>query len=219
LSVDGPPDIATLRQTQCSRETLRKADLPPDPIEAFRAWMEEALRAGVVQANAMTLATVSPDGRPAARIVLLREFDARGFCFYTNYESRKGRDLAQNPWAALVFWWEALSRQVRVEGQVEVLTAVESDAYFASRPRGSRLGAWASSQSQPITGRAVLEDRLRELESTYVEEEPPRPTFWGGYRVRPVRMEFWQSGLHRLHDRFEYRRNDDASWILQRLAP
>lgn len=219
LSTKNRADLTDLRETKAAQTTLHSADLPADPMQAFRAWMDEALQANVLQANAMTLATVAADGHPSARVVLLRRFDAEGFCFYTNYESRKGQELAQNPWAALVFWWGPLSRQVRVEGHVERLSDAESDAYFHSRPRGSRLGAWTSPQSQPIAARSVLEDRLHELERTYADAEPPRPPFWGGYRVRPTRMEFWQSGPHRLHDRFEYTHRADGRWTLQRLAP
>lgn len=211
-------DIRNLREVS-RRSTLRRASLLRDPLEAFAAWLQEALDANVYQANAMTLATVSTDGRPSARVVLLRAFDAHGFCFYTNYESRKASDLAQNPRAALVFWWGPLERQVRVEGCVERLTAAESDAYYESRPRGSRLGAWASPQSQPIADRIVLEERLAALDAEYAAADPPRPPFWGGYRVRPQCMEFWQSGPHRLHDRFCYTRQADGAWSIERLAP
>lgn len=211
-------DVKSVRETEARRNPLRRDQMPEEPIALFTEWLNEALASDVLQANAMTLATVSAAGRPAARVVLLRGFDASGFCFYTNYESRKGQELAQNPWAALLFWWGPLSRQIRIEGPVEKLTLAESDAYFNSRPRGSRLGAMASPQSQPIDSRQVLEARLQELEAQYGETEPERPPFWGGYRVRPQRMEFWQSGANRLHDRFCYTLADER-WSLQRLAP
>jgi pyridoxamine 5'-phosphate oxidase len=169
--------------------------------------------------NAMTLATVGADNRPSARIVLLRQVDERGFCFFTNYESRKGHELAANPWAALLFWWGRLERQVRIEGQVEQMSEAESDAYYQSRPTGSRLGAWASAQSEVIANRQVLEDKLAELEREYADREPPRPPFWGGYRLVPAMFEFWQGGPHRLHDRLRYLRQEDGLWRIERLAP
>jgi pyridoxamine 5'-phosphate oxidase len=167
----------------------------------------------------MTLATVGAEGRPSARVVLLRKLDERGFCFFTNYESRKGQELAQNPWAALLFWWGRLERQVRIEGQVERLSEAESDAYYHSRPKGSRLGAWASAQSQVIANRQVLEEKLAALEAEYAHTEPPRPSFWGGYRLVPTLFEFWQGGPHRLHDRIRYLRQEDGSWQIERLSP
>lgn len=201
------------------RGRLLEEQADSDPLTTFAAWFAEAKAAGVYEPNAMTLATADANGRPSARVVLLKGLDARGFCFYTNYASRKGRELAENPWAALVFWWGPLERQVRVEGQVEKLSAAESDAYFRSRPRGAQLGAWASPQSQVIAGRRVLEEQLQALEAQYAGQEPSRPSHWGGYRLVPTAIEFWQGGPNRLHDRLHYSRQEDGTWRLVRLAP
>ena len=201
------------------RQRLRKADADPDPFAMFGAWLGEAVTSGTHEPNAMTLATVGPDGRPSARMILLKDLDEVGFCFYTNYTSRKGQELAANPWAALTFWWGDLERQIRIEGQVARLTAQESDAYYLSRPLGSRLGAWVSEQSRAIAGRAVLEARLADVQARYAQESPQRPDFWGGYRLTPAAMEFWQGGEHRLHDRLLYTRRPDGGWQLERLAP
>jgi pyridoxamine 5'-phosphate oxidase len=184
----------------------------------FSTWFAEAKDAGLYEPNAMTLATADAAGRPTARIVLLKGLDARGFCFFTNYASRKGQELAANPQAALLFWWGLLERQIRIEGRVEKLSAAESDAYFQSRPRGAQLGAWASPQSQVIPDRQILEDRLAQLEAEYAHAEPPRPPHWGGYRLVPDALEFWQGGVHRLHDRLLYTRQA-GGWTLARLAP
>jgi pyridoxamine 5'-phosphate oxidase len=197
---------------------LRESDVDPDPLAQFRAWFEEARTAGLPQPEAMTLATATVDGEPSARMVLLRGFDERGFVFFTNFDSRKGRELTTNPRAALVFYWAAQDRQVRVEGGVEAVSAEESDAYFASRPRGSRLGAWASPQSQVIPGRKFLEAHMRQLEIRYAKGEIPRPPHWGGWRVVPAVIEFWQGQPNRLHDRLCYRRRPEG-WSLERLAP
>jgi pyridoxamine 5'-phosphate oxidase len=202
-----------------TRRGLREEDLAAEPFSQFRAWFDEIARSGVREPNAMTLATATPDGRPSARMVLLKGFDARGFVFYTNFESRKGGELTANPYAALVFFWVELERQVRVEGRVERVSAEESDAYFASRPEGSRLGAWASQQSAVLPGRAPLEARYEELERRYDGREIPRPPFWGGYRVVPESVEFWQGRENRLHDRLRYRRQTDDSWVIERLSP
>ena len=201
------------------RERLDEATAADDPFTLFEEWFAEAAQSGLVEPNAMTLATATPEGKPSARVVLLKDFDARGFSFFTNYESRKGQEMAANPFAALTFWWGPLERQIRIEGRVEKLDAAESDAYYASRPQGSRLGAWVSQQSAVITDRAILETRLAELEVQYGEDPPPRPPFWGGYRVAPDMVEFWQGGLHRLHDRLCYTRRDDGTWTRVRLSP
>lgn len=212
------PQLASLR-VEYRRGRLRKEQADADPFVTFAAWFAEAKDAGLVEANAMTLATADADGHPSARVVLLKEVDDRGFCFFTNYAGRKGRELAVNPWAALCFWWGPLERQVRIEGQVEKLSEAESDDYYHSRPRGARLGAWVSAQSQVIPNRQVLEDRLAQLEAEYADHDPPRPPYWGGYRLVPTAFEFWQGGLHRLHDRLHYTLQPDGSWRLERLSP
>ena len=201
------------------RERLDEATAAADPLSMFEEWFAEAAESGLVEPNAMTLATATPEGKPSARVVLLKDFDATGFSFFTNYASRKGQEIAANPFAALTFWWGPLERQIRIEGRVEKLDTDESDAYFASRPQGSRLGAWVSHQSAVIPDRAVLEARLADLETQYGDEAPPRPPYWGGYRVIPAVYEFWQGGLHRLHDRLRYTRRDDGTWDLARLSP
>ncbi|MDI3339999.1 MAG: pyridoxamine 5'-phosphate oxidase [Sphaerobacter sp.] len=198
---------------------LHEADLAPDPVVQFNRWLTEALARDIPEPNAMTLATATRDGIPAARVVLLRGFDERGFVFYTNYESQKGRELAENPRAALVFHWPALGRQVRITGTVERVSPEESDAYFRSRPHGSQLGAWASQQSAVIPSREVLEARLQEVEQRFASDEVPRPPFWGGYRVAPATIEFWQSRPNRLHDRLRYVRQPDGTWRIERLSP
>ncbi len=201
---------------------LDEEDVDPDPIRQFARWLSEAVDAGILEPSAMTVATATRDGHPSARMVLLRGFDERGFVFYTNYESDKGRDLAENPQASLVFYWDVLGRQVRISGRVERVTREESEAYFSSRPAGSRLAAWASDQSRLLPGgRDELEARYREIAARYPGEQVPLPPFWGGYRVFPDAIEFWQSRPNRLHDRLRYRRRPDASasWALERLAP
>ena len=198
---------------------LSEADLDPDPFRQFQLWFADASGAGLIEPNAMTLATATPDGRPSARMVLLKSFDERGFVFYSNFESRKGRELAANPWAALVFFWVELERQVRIEGRVERASGEESDAYYASRPAGSRIGAWASRQSSVIAGRDLLEERVRELEEQYRDQPIPRPPFWGGFRVVPHAIEFWQGRPSRLHDRLRYDRDDSGCWTIERLSP
>jgi pyridoxamine 5'-phosphate oxidase len=210
--------IAELRR-EYTRAGLSEVAIDPDPIRQFGAWFHQALLAELPEPNAMTLATVGADGRPSARIVLLKAFDAAGFTFHTNYESRKGRELAANPYAALVFFWQELERQVRIEGTVERLPDAESDAYFQSRPLGSRLGAWASRQSEPIPDRTALERKLDELAREYEGCEVPRPPFWGGLRLRAERIEFWQGRPNRLHDRLCYRRVSPEGWRMERLSP
>jgi pyridoxamine 5'-phosphate oxidase len=199
---------------------LRKADVDRDPFVQFRSWMKVAMAADLPEpgASAMTLATATRDGKPSARMVLLRGVDERGFVFFTNYESRKSRELDANPWAALVFYWATLDRQIRIEGRVERVTAAESDEYFQTRARGSQLGAWASPQSQVIPDRSVLARHMEALTAQYEGQPVPRPPHWGGYRVVPSVIEFWQGRANRLHDRLCYRR-EDGRWVLERLAP
>ncbi|HUH07127.1 MAG TPA: pyridoxamine 5'-phosphate oxidase [Egibacteraceae bacterium] len=197
---------------------LREGELAADPIEQFATWMKEALAAGGAEPNAMTVATATPDGVPSARIMLLKGVDKGGFTFFSNYDSRKGRELSANPHAALVFHWPALERQVRVTGQVQRVSAEESDAYFRTRPVGSRLGALASPQSEVISDRQELRRRLEQVQAEYGDQPPPRPQNWGGYRLRPETVEFWQGRPNRLHDRLRYRRVGDR-WVIERLAP
>lgn len=209
--------IAHLRRDH-GVQPLELEDLDPDPVVQFGTWMEEALAEGLLLPNTMTLATATPEGRPSARMVLLKGFDQEGFVFYTNYDSRKGRELTRNPYAALVFYWSRLERQVRVEGRVERVSDEESDAYFAARPLESRLGAWASRQSAPLATRAELEDRVAELEAQHSSGDVPRPPYWGGWLVRPETIELWQGRPNRLHDRFLYTRRD-GGWDRTRLYP
>ncbi|HEX7021867.1 MAG TPA: pyridoxamine 5'-phosphate oxidase [Trueperaceae bacterium] len=209
--------LADLRLSY-DRAGLELTDLDADPIAQFQRWLEEALAAQLPEPNAMTLATADAAGRPSARMVLLKRVDARGFVFYTNYQSRKGRELAENAQAALVFYWHALERQVRIEGEVSKLSREESRAYFDTRPRGSRLAAWVSKQSHEIETRALLEEHFRELEERFADRPVPLPDFWGGYLVTPRAAEFWQGRPNRLHDRFRYTRQEGA-WRVRRLAP
>jgi pyridoxamine 5'-phosphate oxidase len=198
---------------------LSEVDVDADPIRQFEKWLRQALAANLPEPNAMTLATATADGQPSARMVLLKHFDASGFTFFTNYDSRKGRELTANPRAALLFFWPELQRQVRIEGTVERVSAAESDAYFHSRPLGSRVGACASQQSEIISNRGVLEERVRELMQRHPDGEVPRPPHWGGYRVLPLAIEFWQGRPDRLHDRLRYQRTDPDGWRLERLSP
>ena len=211
-------DLANLRRDY-SRASLLEEDLAADPIAQFRRWLEAALAAELPEPTAMTLATADRDGRPSARIVLLKGCDERGFVFFSNYDSRKGVELAENPHAALAFHWPELDRQVRIEGTVERTSREESAAYFASRPRPSRLGAWASRQSAPLVDRAELESSFAEVGERF-SDDVPLPDFWGGYRLHPAAVEFWQGRVSRLHDRLRYVRSADGSgWRIERLSP
>ncbi len=203
---------------QYTGTALDPANCDPDPLVEVERWLTRAIDAGVATPNAMTLATVDERGRPAARIVLLKDIDSRGMVFFTNYDSRKGHDLAAHPHAALVLYWDALHRQIRIEGTVEKLPAADSDAYFATRPRGSQLGAIASPQSRPIPDRASLEREVARIQTALGETAPARPANWGGYRVIPDEIELWQGQPSRLHDRVRYQRTD-TGWVRDRLAP
>ena len=209
-------NIADIRKDYALRR-LEESDADADPLRQFRQWLDEAIRAEVPEPTAMTLATADAAGRPSARVVLLKGVDERGFVFFTNYESRKGAELATRPRAALVFFWKELERQVRIEGDIEKVSAAENDAYYLSRPLGSRIGAWASPQSQGIESREWLEARVREAEAKH-GDNPQRPSHWGGYRLVPDALEFWQGRQSRLHDRITYKRRADA-WVRSRLAP
>lgn len=210
-------DLAALRRNY-TLSALTETDADPDPIKQFERWFADAVSAQVAEPNAMTLATASRDGVPSARIVLLKGIDANGFVFYTDYRSRKGAELAENPLAALTFLWKEIERQVRISGAVTRISAAESEAYFRTRPPGSRLGAWASQQSAVIASRAELEARLREVASRYPDGDVPLPPHWGGYRVLPDEIEFWQGRADRLHDRLLYRRGE-SGWTVSRLSP
>ncbi|WP_159712960.1 pyridoxamine 5'-phosphate oxidase [Geminicoccus flavidas] len=201
-----------------ARAELDEANAGMDPLALFGRWFQEASESGLAEPNAMAVATVDATGQPSCRMVLLKHFGADGFDFFTNTESRKGQELAGNPKAALLFWWDVLHRQVRIEGPVSAVPAAEADAYFASRPLGSRIGAWASRQSHPVADRAQLARQEAETRDRF-GDTPPRPPFWGGYRVRPVAIEFWQGRANRLHDRLCYRRLGDSGWQRERLSP
>lgn len=198
---------------------LRRVDLNADPIRQFEEWFQQALAANIPEPNAMTLATATPDGQPSARIVLLKGCDARGFTFFTNYESPKGRELDANPRAALVFFWPTLERQVRVTGRVAKVTRAESEAYFHQRPVEHQLGAWASHQSQVLATREELDRRFEEMRRQFAGQTVPLPPYWGGYRLWPEVIEFWQARPGRLHDRFRYTRQANGGWKIERLSP
>ena len=209
--------IANLRR-EYAKQALDEQSVAAEPLAQFRIWFDAALASGIVEPNAMVLSTADADGRPSARVVLLKDIDDSGLSFYTNYNSRKADDIAANPRVSLTFWWQELERQVRVEGRAEQLAEAESDLYFASRPRGSRLGAWASPQSAVVASREELEHALEEVETRFGDGDVARPPHWGGYRVVPDVVEFWQGRPARLHDRIRYRRSSDK-WLIERLAP
>ncbi len=212
------PSVADLR-INYTRATFDESDALRDPISQFRQWFEQAVESQLHEPNAMVLATVDSQGRPDARVVLLKGFDERGFVFFTNYRSAKGQQLARTPEAALVFLWGELERQVRIEGSVEKISSEESDGYFDSRPEGSKIGAWASNQSEPIASRQDLEAQLAAFKAKYGEGPVPRPEYWGGFRVRPRTLEFWQGRPNRLHDRLRYARSGEGTWAIARLQP
>ncbi|MFZ5623269.1 MAG: pyridoxamine 5'-phosphate oxidase [Gemmatimonadota bacterium] len=209
--------IADLRR-EYARARLDESDVDPDPIVEFRRWFDDAIRAEVLEPNAMTLATATPDGMPSARIVLLKGVDAAGFTFFTDYRSQKGRELEANPRAALVFYWPEIERQVRVTGKVSMVARAEAAAYFRTRPEGSRLGAWTSHQSEVIPNRAALEERLASVTQRFAGQDIPLPPHWGGFRVAPETIEFWQGRPNRLHDRLRYVREAEG-WRVERLSP
>ena len=210
--------VADLRKDY-TLQNLNEIDVDPNPVIQFQKWFDQACSANLPEPNAMTIATVDSEGKPSARVVLLKNYDEKGFVFYTNYNSRKGQELAANPYASIVFWWAQLERQVRITGSVEKISAHESDEYFHSRPLESRLGAWTSNQSEIISSREVLEQRLQELQVKYQDSNIPRPPHWGGFRVIPAEIEFWQGRSSRLHDRLLYTQCEDDSWKIQRLSP
>ncbi len=198
---------------------LSRSELDPNPFRQFQRWFEETVGQAIPEPNAMSLATVDANGQPYIRTVLLKLYDESGFVFFTNYESRKSRQMAENPRVALLFPWVALARQVQIVGTARRIPTAESLGYFATRPRGSQIGAWASPQSQVITTRSLLEQKVAEIKRRFAEGEIPLPDFWGGYRVEPEMIEFWQGRDSRLHDRFQYVRDDGGRWLIQRLAP
>ncbi|MEJ8756536.1 pyridoxamine 5'-phosphate oxidase [Pontibacter sp. H259] len=213
------PNIAAIRRNY-SMQSLTEASVAKDPVSQFKVWMEEAIAAETTEPTAMVLSTVNSAGRPSARVVLLKEINASGFVFFTNYQSRKGQDLQANPFGALTFFWAELERQVRVEGRIQKIDATASDAYFHSRPKGSQIGAWASPQSQPIKDREELEKADAAYTSKFEATEIiPRPEHWGGYILLPEVVEFWQGRPNRLHDRIVYEKQADSNWQLKRLAP
>ena len=201
-----------------SLERLERKDLSNDPFIQFQRWMDVAINANIPELNAMALATASVSGKPSCRIVLLKQFDSRGLVFFTNYESRKAKELVENPFGAVTIFWESLMRQIIVEGKVEKTSQEESEAYFSQRPRGSQLGAWVSHQDQPIPSHKVLEEKLSVIREEYHEKAVPLPPFWGGFRLIPSRFEFWQGAKDRLHDRFHYI-PEGNSWKAERLSP
>jgi pyridoxamine 5'-phosphate oxidase len=210
--------IADLRKDY-TLENLNEEEIDRNPFTQFRIWFNQSVAAQLPEPNAMTLATCTPDGKPSARMVLLKDIDERGFVLFTNYKSQKGQEISVNPHAALVFWWAELERQVRIVGTVEKISSAQSDSYFEVRPPFSRLGAWASNQSEVIPSRDVLEAQLIEFQRQYENQEVPRPPHWGGFRVIPQEIEFWQGRSSRLHDRLRYTLVDNGSWKIERLSP
>ena len=201
------------------KAALDESAVDPDPFRQFQLWFDQATDASIPEPHAVTVATATPEGRPSARVVLMRGFDDRGFVFFTNYRSRKGREIEANPFASMCFFWQALERQVRVEGRVVLASEAESDEYFKGRPTGSKLGAWVSNQSGVVAGRGALEAELEAIRARFPGDEIPRPPHWGGYRVVPESVEFWQGRRSRLHDRLLYRRTTEGGWRVERLAP
>ena len=216
--METPRDPTASRYEHAARG-LRRRDLDPDPIKQFSNWFTAAIEAEIRDVNAMSLATAGRDAKPSVRVVLLKGFDQDGFVFFTNYESEKGVQLEANPYASLAFYWIELDRQIRIAGKTEKTSRQESEGYFHSRPIGSQLGAWASRQSEVLDGRRVLDARMVEMTERFGDNPIPLPPHWGGYRVEPDTMEFWQGRPNRLHDRFRYRRQTDGSWLIERLAP
>lgn len=200
-------------------ETLNETDVGSNAIQQFDKWWQEAIISEIIEVNAMTLATATPDGKPSARIVLLKGYDEKGFVFFTNYESHKGKELGANPKACIVFFWKELERQVRIEGTVEKVSSEENDVYFLSRPQGSQVGAWASPQSNVILNRVVIEDNVIKYCEQFTKEPMLRPQHWGGYRLKPQLIEFWQGRESRLHDRLQYTLQEEGTWKIERLAP
>lgn len=211
-------ELQNLRQDYAAARLTEK-EVSQDPIKQFEKWFNDAMKAGIHEPNAMTLATATNDGRPSARILLLKGFTQEGFIFYTNYLSRKGREMAKNPLASIVFFWGEMERQVRIEGTIEKVSKEESEAYFHSRPKLSQIGALASPQSQEIADRTVIESKMQQLEAQYADSEVPKPSHWGGYILKPQLVEFWQGRQSRLHDRIVYKKADKKTWKIVRLAP
>ncbi|MGF2412468.1 pyridoxamine 5'-phosphate oxidase [Ferruginibacter sp.] len=211
-------NIADIRKDY-QLQTLSEADVAADPIAQFGKWWDEAVKSDIDEVNAMTLATADKDGIPSARIVLLKEYDEKGFVFFTNYNSRKGEELLQNPYACLVFFWKELERQVRITGTTEKISMEESIAYFNKRPDGSKIGAWASPQSLAVAGKAWLKETFDYYRERFKHGEIPKPPHWGGYRVKPFKIEFWQGRPSRMHDRILYTSQNDSTWTIERLAP
>ncbi len=210
-------DLAQLRRDYSSAPLL-ESEVKSDPVEQFGLWFNQALEAGIVDPNAMTLATATPEGQPSARVVLLKKYDEAGFCFFTNYQSPKAQDLAANPRAALMYYWHDLFRQVRIGGQVVKTSKDASQQYFAARPRGAQLATWVSKQGQVVESRGELDRLFAEYDKKF-DQEVPLPDYWGGYRLIPDTFEFWQGRENRLHDRLRYRKQEDGSWVIERLAP